>query len=165
MLRGGPGTDAMALLGWPADGQARQAWSEGSLYRLRSWPGFAAYFVSFLVIGVIWINHHALFHSVRRVDRTMLVLNLLLLLCVTTIPFSTRSLATYLLVGGSDARLAAVTYGLIIEGVALTFTAICAWAWRARLLRPDVTVVDARREIGRFALGSIVILAAVALPW
>ena len=71
------------------------------------------------------------------------VLNLQLLLCVTTIPFSTRSLATYLSVGGSDARLAAVTYGLIIEGVALSFTAICAWAWRARLLRPDVTGVDA----------------------
>ena len=54
---------------------------------LKGWPGFAAYLVSFVVIGVIWLNHHAVFDGVRRVDRTVLILNLLLLLFVTTIPF------------------------------------------------------------------------------
>jgi uncharacterized membrane protein len=101
------------------------------------------------------------FEAVRRVDRPVLMLNLLLLLFVTTIPFSTRSLATYLLTGGSDARLAAVTYGLVIEGVALTFTAICGWMWRARLLHLDLVSVHARSEVLRFGFGSAVILCAV----
>jgi len=33
VLRGGPGPDAMALLGWPADERARHAWYEGQTYR------------------------------------------------------------------------------------------------------------------------------------
>src|SRR6201992_2175879 len=51
------------------------------------WPSFAAYVVSFFVIGVIWVNHHALFSLIASVDRTLLFYNLLLLMFVTTIPF------------------------------------------------------------------------------
>jgi len=36
--------------------------------------------VSFVTIGIMWINHHALFQGVERVDRAILFLNLLLLL-------------------------------------------------------------------------------------
>ncbi|MFJ9681778.1 TMEM175 family protein [Streptomyces sp. NPDC101194] len=34
------------------------------------WPSYAAYVVSFLVIGVMWVDHHALFDHLARVDRT-----------------------------------------------------------------------------------------------
>ncbi len=50
------------------------------------------FITSFIVIGVIWINHHVLFHLLRRVNRTALVLNLLLLMSVAFIPFSTALL-------------------------------------------------------------------------
>ena len=30
------------------------------------WPSYAAYVVSFVTIGVIWINHHAMLRRVRR---------------------------------------------------------------------------------------------------
>ena len=33
------------------------------------WPAYAAYLTSFLVIGIIWVNHHAVFALVGRVDR------------------------------------------------------------------------------------------------
>ena len=36
---------------------------------LSLWPNFLGYVTSFIVIGVLWINHHALFHFLRRVDR------------------------------------------------------------------------------------------------
>ena len=45
-----------------------------------NWPSFVAYAVSFLVIGVIWVNHHALFSLVERVDRVLLFENLVLLM-------------------------------------------------------------------------------------
>jgi len=51
----------------------------------RGWPTFAAYVISFFVIGVIWVNHHALFLLIDHVDRLMLFYNLLLLLWVSTI--------------------------------------------------------------------------------
>src|SRR5690348_2858439 len=50
------------------------------------WPSFAAYGVSFLTIGIIWVNHHTLFRNFADVDRTMLFLNLLMLFFVVTIP-------------------------------------------------------------------------------
>jgi hypothetical protein len=46
----------------------------------QTWPSFAAYVVSFFVIGVIWVNHHALFALIDRVDRVLLFENLMLLM-------------------------------------------------------------------------------------
>jgi len=52
------------------------------------WPSFAAYVVSFLTIGIIWVNHHTLFKNFARIDRTLLFLNLLLLLLLfSSLPF------------------------------------------------------------------------------
>src|SRR5512140_3700214 len=70
------------------------------------WPTFAAYVVSFFVIGVIWVNHHALFALIDRVDRVLLFENLLLLMFVTTLPFTTSTLADFVRAGGADARWA-----------------------------------------------------------
>jgi hypothetical protein len=50
------------------------------------WPAYAAYVTSFLIIGIIWVNHHAVFELVGRVDRSVLFLNLLLLMSVVAIP-------------------------------------------------------------------------------
>ena len=49
---------------------------------LAQWPAYAAYVVSFATIGIIWVNHHGLFVHVRQVDRTLLFVNLLLLMVV-----------------------------------------------------------------------------------
>ena len=77
------------------------------------WPSFAAYVLSFFIIGVIWVNHHALFALAARVDRALLFYNLLLLMWVTTIPFTTSTLASFLRSGGSDTRWAVVLYGVL----------------------------------------------------
>ena len=53
------------------------------------------YITSFATIGIIWLNHHAMFHAVERVDHPTLVLNLLLLLVVSFIPFPTALLGRY----------------------------------------------------------------------
>lgn len=57
------------------------------------WPNYASYVVSFFIIGIIWVNHHAMLGFIRRVDRTLLFLNLLLLLFIALIPFPTALLA------------------------------------------------------------------------
>jgi uncharacterized membrane protein len=66
------------------------------------WPAYAAYVVSFFIIGITWVNHHALLRSFAATDRTLLFLNLLLLLFVVAIPFGTSTMATYLRSGGAD---------------------------------------------------------------
>src|SRR2546423_10880475 len=59
---------------------------------LEQWPAYASYVVSFLVIGIIWVNHHAVLEHLRVVDRPLLLLNLLLLLWVALIPWPTNLL-------------------------------------------------------------------------
>src|SRR5439155_23100092 len=77
----------------------------------RLWPAYAAYLVSFLTIGIIWVNHHTLLEHCRRVDRRFLYLNLLLLVAVAIVPFPTALVAQYIL----DAR--AATAALVVYGI------------------------------------------------
>jgi len=89
------------------------------------WPSFAAYAVSFYVIGVIWVTHHGLFALITRVDRVLLFENLLLLMFVVAIPFTTATLADFIQSPHpADARAAALLYGLSDIGMAFSFTAM-----------------------------------------
>ena len=60
------------------------------------WPSYLAYATSFLTIGIIWVNHHAIFELIGRTDRTLLFVNTVFLLVVAFIPFPTRLVAHYL---------------------------------------------------------------------
>jgi uncharacterized membrane protein len=83
---------------------------------LHLWPSYAAYAVSFVTIGIMWINHHAVFKQIDRVDRTFLTINVLFLLMIAFMPFPTHVLAAHL---HHDAKAAAFFYGL-----AMTLTAV-----------------------------------------
>jgi uncharacterized membrane protein len=61
-----------------------------------NWPHYAAYVTSFITIGIIWINHHAMISRLREADHAILILNLLLLLSVGILPFATSLMAAYL---------------------------------------------------------------------
>jgi uncharacterized membrane protein len=77
------------------------------------WPSYVAYLVSFLTIGVIWLNHHRIFDQVARVDGPLLLLNLNLLLWTALIPFPTAVVAEYLQAGGELAQTAVALYGAV----------------------------------------------------
>ena len=60
---------------------------------VHAWPSYAAYAVSFLTIGVIWINHHAILRLIEEPDPLFVIQNLMLLLFVAFLPFPTHVLA------------------------------------------------------------------------
>ena len=60
---------------------------------LHIWPTYAAYLGSFLIIGIIWMNHHGFFRQVRALDRRMQWWNLMLLLAISWLPFPTALVA------------------------------------------------------------------------
>ncbi len=119
-------------------------------------PLFAAFVVSFFIIGVIWVNHHALLSLAARVDRQLVFYNLLLLMWVTTIPFTTSVLATNLLKHGSDARYAVLLYGLSAEGMAVSFGLILRRMLTHDLLYHPVSEAEGRVALRRFSLGVVV---------
>jgi uncharacterized membrane protein len=103
---------------------------------VRIWPSYAAYAVSFLSIGIIWVNHHTVMGQIGKVDRLFLFLNVIFLMVVAFIPFPTRLLAEYI---NSEAAWAAA----VALGVPFTLTAVLfnvMWRYAAtdgRLLRED----------------------------
>ena len=133
---------------------------------LDQWPSYAAYAVSFAVIGIMWVNHHRIFHLLKAVDRPLLFINLLLLMFIAAFPFPTALLAEYLDVGGDDAQLAAAVYSGNATGCALAFNMM--WRWvvrRGNLLHDHVSVENLRKGTRRFTLGLIVYPIAIGLSF
>jgi uncharacterized membrane protein len=62
---------------------------------LELWPKFLSFVVSFLIVGVFWVGHHAQLHYVRRADRPFLWMNLVFLLFISVVPFSAALLGEY----------------------------------------------------------------------
>jgi uncharacterized membrane protein len=109
-----------------------------------AWPAYLGYAVSFLTIGIIWVNHHTVLGLVERADRPFLLANVVFLMCVAFIPFPTRLLAEHLREDG--ARAAALAYGITLTATAVMFSVV--WFYAAigrRLLRQDA---DPRRVTG-----------------
>ena len=129
------------------------------------WPAYAAYATSFLVIGIIWVNHHTVFELIGRVDRITLFLNLLLLMSVVAIPFTTALLSEYLLSGGRDARTAALVYSGVMLAMSLAFAALYTHLARhPALLADGVEPTVVRRSIVRFsAVGILLYLATLVV--
>lgn len=99
------------------------------------WPAYIAYAVSFLTVGIMWVNHHQIFRHFVRVDRPLLFLNILLLMCISFTPFPTRIVAEHAQ-DGADRQAAAVLYGITMTCTAICFFAV--WIYGSRhLLRPD----------------------------
>ena len=129
------------------------------------WPSFAAYGVSFLTIGIIWVNHHNLVRNFAHVDRAMLFLNLLMLFFVVTIPFATATMAAYLREGGADASLAAVIYQVVFLGMSLAFGTLFWWSIRHKHLAVPLTGAAARTALIRFTIGNLAYAAAVGVAY
>ena len=129
------------------------------------WPSFAAYVVSFLTIGIIWVNHHALFRNVADVDRPLLFLNLLLLFFVVSIPFVTTMIADYLHHGGSDARVAAAIYAGVFLGMGISFGVLLWWCIRHEHLKTAPPPGAIWASVIRFGIGNLAYLAAVGIAF
>ncbi len=132
------------------------------------WPSYLAYVVSFAVIGIMWVNHHALFARVAQVDRRLLFLNLFLLLTISVLPFPTAVAADGLQRGGQDAKVAMFAYSVAMVASAVAFGQI----WRHILRTPGLQrspVPEAARRAaflrfgwGLFAYASLCGLAFVS---
>ena len=59
------------------------------------WPKLYSYVLSFLVLGILWTLHHRSFHSIKRSDNALVWLNIVFLMFVALIPFSTSLLGNY----------------------------------------------------------------------
>ena len=116
------------------------------------WPAYLAYVVSFLTIGIMWLNHHTMLAQVSKVNRPVLVLNLLLLMGVVAIPFPTALVADHLTGSAGkngQATVAAVTYGLVMIAISVGYASL--WLY----LAAHQEALGARRRIHRPRLSTL----------
>jgi len=134
---------------------------------LTEWPSYAAFLISFFTIGIMWINHHRLFTLIGRVDTWLLVLNMLLLLGVTIVPFPTAFVADYL--GHPGERLAAILYAANGLNIALSFWGL--WVYtassrrRPRLLKIPPESAEVKAINAQYRFGPLFYVAAVGIAF
>jgi uncharacterized membrane protein len=127
------------------------------------WPAFLAYLLSFFTIGIIWVNHHALIKSITVVDRTLLFLNLVLLLFVVLIPFTTATVAEYLNRTGDDAKVAMAMYSAVFLGMSVGFGAIFEWTLHGQHVAQPLPPEKHWRARVRFVGGGGVYMLAIVV--
>jgi uncharacterized membrane protein len=130
-------------------------------------PQIIAFAASFLQIGIIWANHHALFRLMDHIDQLLLLANLLLLAGVSFLPFPTRLIADY--TNGSDAATAMLLYGGTLTLCAVAFNVIWHYASHNGLLRAGISAEFIRDVTRRYRWGltvyAISTLLALINPW
>jgi len=118
-------------------------------------PSFLAYFLSFYVIGLLWLRHHRLFSRFTRLDGTALWLNLLLLCFVALLPLTTNVLGDHGEIAGAVAL-----YAANITVLSLAFLALWHYCVRHRMTERQPTPAEMRRELrARLAVPAVFTLS------
>ena len=122
-------------------------------------PEVIPFITSFATIGIIWLNHHTMFHEVEHVERGTLILNLLLLLIVSFIPYPTALLGRY-----GPLRSSAVLYGATLSIMGASYTLLWRHITRRMLSRdrenPEkLRAKTYRNLIGTFAYPTATVIA------
>jgi uncharacterized membrane protein len=125
----------------------------------RLWPSYLAYLASFVTVGIMWINHHRLFSLIKRNDDMLMLLNLLLLLGISWIPFPTALLAEHLL--EADGRIAGIVYASSFFGIAIVFNVMWRYVVRSKSVSDhlDVQGITRQYSIGPIMYGVLILIA------
>lgn len=140
---------------------------EGGLWHAltEEWASFAAFAVSFMVIGIIWVNHHAVIDHVKQANRPLLFLNLLVLFSVAFVPFPTALLAEHL-DAGVDQEVAAAVYMGAMSLMAISFGLLWTYITSNReLFGLDLTDEDIKHRTRLFTLGTPFYLASIGIAF
>ena len=133
-------------------------WSDAQLWSglVALWPRLLAYLLSFFVIGSLWNSHRGKFEKISGSDAGLVWINMLFLLTIGLVPFTTN------LIAESGGTVSTVIYAasMVISGLSLV------WLWgharRNGLVAQAVTVEESRRQ---YAVAIVMVAVfAVSIP-
>jgi uncharacterized membrane protein len=132
-----------------------------------AWPDFLGYIISFAFVGGIWLSHAAFTKLTKRGDDVSFRLNLVLLLFVSLLPFTTKVMVTHMT--GPDARLAVMAYGLNLLIASTLLTWLMSYGARDRDLVVDDVADDSLKRIARqrrsaLILNAVGVVVAIVAP-
>jgi uncharacterized membrane protein len=120
-------------------------------------PRILAYVMSFIIIGVYWVTHHNSMHAMRKTDRSFLWLNILLLLCISFIPFPTSLLGRYPFQAGPI-----MIYGITLIGCNAVGYLMIIYVWyHPHLAGPEFSKTYLRRHTPVYIFVNVLYLWAI----
>ncbi len=137
------------------------------------WHEFLGYLISFVFIGGIWVSHAGMTKLMRHADTLAYGIDLLMLLFVGVLPFSTNLMVTHLF--GPDVEPAVIIYGVNVLLASLCLSLLMFYIASERSLVIDGVadeVLDAKvrqrwvviaLNVAAIALAFVVPLAAVGV--
>jgi len=128
----------------------------------KEWTAYLAFVTSFGTILIMWVNHHAIFRTVRRADTPFIFAKGFLLLIVTVVPFATALVARYLSTPAAPTACAVYAGCFTVGNLAYN---LLWWsiAHERRLLHPHVPQARVDRLTASFLSGFPVYLGAMVL--
>jgi uncharacterized membrane protein len=125
------------------------------------WPKFLSYMISFVILGVYWVGHHFQLSFIRKVDRPLLWINLLFLLWVVLVPFSTALLSEYPMT-----QIAITVYGLNLIAIGVTLAGHWWYATvETRHVDADIHPALVRGALLRTLMAPSVYVVAIAVSF
>jgi uncharacterized membrane protein len=126
------------------------------------WPKLGVYALSFLVLAIMWVNHHAMTRDLKRLEAPYTWMNMLLLFGMSLIP-----LVTDFYGGHIASPYATASYAGVLALTSWTFVAMRGWLM---LHEADPHKVAKHRALERKNLfGASCYTASIALafvnPW
>jgi uncharacterized membrane protein len=101
-----------------------------------------SYFISFAVIGLMWMHHHRLFSRIHRLDTAALWLNLLSLSFIVLMPFTTELMGDY-----GDEPITVALYALNIALAVVAYTLLWWYCAARDMLGEHLTGAQIRYEL------------------
>jgi uncharacterized membrane protein len=131
------------------------------------WPSYLAFLASFMTIGVMWLNHHRLFTLIEKRRDVLILLNLLLLLVITWLPFPTALLAEHLRGPHDDQQTAGIVYSASLFTMAIVFNVLWRYAIRTDSVGEHANVDGISRQyaVGPILYAVLVVIAYFSADW
>jgi uncharacterized membrane protein len=118
---------------------------------LDQWPQLLAYFLSFVVVGRMWLAHHRFFFTLERFDSRLIALNFLYLSFVCLIPYTTNVLGDH---GGE-------TVAPVLYAIVLSLAVVANWLMIRYTLAHDHVRRELRPRTARLASAGTLLIPAV----
>ena len=125
-------------------------------------PSIFAFLLSFVVILITWVNHHATLELVNKSSAAFIYANGLFLLPVVFIPFPTSLLGEYIFT--DHAAPAVVLYDFTLAVQAVGWILLTRAAFRGQLFRNEraASIMRKNRKFGYFAFAVYSLCAIIA---
>ncbi len=131
---------------------------------LHQWPSYVAFVASFLTILIMWVNHHNLMKVIKHTNHIFLLLNGLLLMWITLVPFPTALISEYML--QPDAWVAAAVASGLSLLIAISYNLLWFYAvGGGRLLDQGSDMHLAGSITLRYLLGPVIYLISFAMAF